>query len=290
MNKMMELFLLVKEWAQPALDDLAGRIDAVNEAIRSDFSELTREWPTEAQVKELITEAVAAIELPAPFELSDAAKSEIAQQAAATIPTPKDGESVDMQAVQALVDKAVSSLPPAKDGKSVDAAVIQEMIDAAVTRAVSEITLPVPINGNDGAPGRDAADLEILPSFDPEKSYPRGTYALRNGGLWKTFQRSQGMTGWECIVNGVHKASTEQDTPRGFKAVIELSDGTRSEALYSLPAMIYCGVYKDGTEYKCGDVVTWAGSLWHCNEDTSEKPGIPTAPWTLAAKKGRDGK
>jgi hypothetical protein len=35
-------------------------------------------------------------------------------------------------------------------------------------------------------------------------------------------------------------------------------------------------------------MVTWAGSLWHCDKATKNKPG--TDDWTLAAKKGRDGK
>lgn len=54
------------------------------------------------------------------------------------------------------------------------------------------------------------------------------------------------------------------------------------------PTMIYRGVFKDGEQYEAGDCVTWAGSLWHCQSETKEKPG--TESWTLAAKKGRDGK
>lgn len=51
---------------------------------------------------------------------------------------------------------------------------------------------------------------------------------------------------------------------------------------------IYCGVFKEGQEYMPGDMVTWGGSLWHCNERTADKPDV--GPWTLAVKKGRDGK
>lgn len=57
---------------------------------------------------------------------------------------------------------------------------------------------------------------------------------------------------------------------------------------FKWPTMIYRDVFKDGSEYQQGDVVTWAGSLWHCNKATTAKPG--TEDWTLAAKKGRDGK
>jgi hypothetical protein len=34
--------------------------------------------------------------------------------------------------------------------------------------------------------------------------------------------------------------------------------------------------------------VTWGGALWHCDAPTKDKPG--TENWTLAVKKGRDGK
>lgn len=58
----------------------------------------------------------------------------------------------------------------------------------------------------------------------------------------------------------------------------------------ALPAMIYRGVFKEGQTYELGDMVTWAGSLWHCSTDTADKPGEGSAAWTLAAKRGRDGK
>lgn len=57
---------------------------------------------------------------------------------------------------------------------------------------------------------------------------------------------------------------------------------------FKWPTMIYRQVFKQGEEYEPGDVVTWGGSLWHCNEKTTDKPDA--GPWTLAAKKGRDGK
>jgi hypothetical protein len=53
---------------------------------------------------------------------------------------------------------------------------------------------------------------------------------------------------------------------------------------------VYRGVWKEGEAYRAGDMVTWGGSVWHCNVDTAEKPGGPGPSWTLAVKKGRDGK
>ena len=64
----------------------------------------------------------------------------------------------------------------------------------------------------------------------------------------------------------------------------------------------YCDVWKEGTEYTRGNFVSWGGSVWHCNgalsndsDDkiiyipTKAKPG-QSQDWTLAVKRGRDGK
>jgi hypothetical protein len=57
-----------------------------------------------------------------------------------------------------------------------------------------------------------------------------------------------------------------------------------------LPFLKYQGVFQDGKAYDAGDVVTWAGSTWHCKTATSTKPGDTAADWTLIVKRGRDGK
>lgn len=56
------------------------------------------------------------------------------------------------------------------------------------------------------------------------------------------------------------------------------------------PGLQYLGVYVEGKQYECGDLVTWAGSAWHCNEVTATKPGEASKAWTLMVKRGRDGK
>lgn len=56
------------------------------------------------------------------------------------------------------------------------------------------------------------------------------------------------------------------------------------------PVPIYRGVYRPDGAYVRGDEVTFGGSQWHCNAATAEKPGDGSAAWTLAVKRGRDGK
>jgi integrin beta 3 len=72
---------------------------------------------------------------------------------------------------------------------------------------------------------------------------------------------------------------------------IELRFADQAEAFaveLEFPFMIYRGVWTDGQAYTRGDTVTWGGSLYHCDAETTARPG--TEAWTLAAKKGRDGK
>lgn len=58
----------------------------------------------------------------------------------------------------------------------------------------------------------------------------------------------------------------------------------------TLPYMRQQGVYVEGKSYVRGDVVTWGGSQWHCEAETSTKPGDGSKHWTLIVKRGRDGR
>jgi len=56
------------------------------------------------------------------------------------------------------------------------------------------------------------------------------------------------------------------------------------------PGLVFRGVFADGQVYDRGQVVTYAGSSWHCNDTTTTKPGDGSKAWTLMVKRGRDGK
>lgn len=67
--------------------------------------------------------------------------------------------------------------------------------------------------------------------------------------------------------------------------------GTVKSYPFSLPFLRYQGVYQEGQKYNQGDVTTWAGSTWHCNElSTTAKPGEGSKDWQLMVKRGRDGR
>lgn len=246
------------------------------------------------EARELIEKLVA--ELPKPQDGKDADPEVIKRQveeAVAQIPAPKDGESVSIEDIKPViadrVAAAVAELPKPADGKSVPIEEVERMVDAAVAKAMQSIVMP-----KDGAPGedgRDAADLEILPEIDESKSYARGTFATHANGLWRAYERTHGMKGWECIVAGVAGLEViEGDDLRQISVKTMLSNGIEQIKTFHFPAMVYRGVFKSGM-YAPGDTVTWGGSLWHCDEPTEDKPGeVNSKGWTLAAKRGNHGK
>ncbi|EPZ2885624.1 TPA: phage portal protein, partial [Escherichia coli] len=168
-------------------------------------------------------------------------------------------------------------IPVPRDGRDYDPDVLQQAVNDAVS------ALPAPQDG------RDATALEILPAIDDQKSFPRGTYATHQGGLWRAYEKTHGMRGWECLVDGVADIDVSMISERSFSVVIRQSSGQCTEKTFSLPVMLYRGVFRAGEIYHPGDTVTWGGSLWHCNSMTGDKPGdIHSSGWTLAAKRGRD--
>lgn len=230
-------------------------------------------------VSKMVSEAVSAIELPKAPELpdfsqsiADAAESAV-KQALESLPKPKDGKSISAEDLRSLVEEVVSASLP----EPVDVEKLAEDVAA---------NIPVPEPGSDG---KDALSIELEPFIDEKKSYPRGTYATHNGGLWRSHEKTHGMRGWECIVDGVSNVDIKQDNQRTFSISLERASGAVEVKSFYVPVTIYRDVFKTGTEYQPGDTVTWGGSMWHCNEPTTDKPGeTGSKGWTLAVKKGRD--
>jgi hypothetical protein len=120
------------------------------------------------------------------------------------------------------------------------------------------------LDGKDGSPGRDG--------LDGKDGAP---------GL-------NGKDGADGL--GFDDLLVTQDDERSF--TIKAARGERVKAIGTVrfPVEIYRGVFVEGKTYERGDGVTWAGSEWHCNDTTTNKPGDGSKAWTLKVKKGRDGK
>lgn len=154
-------------------------------------------------------------------------------------------------------------------------------------------------DGRDGDPGRDALQIEILPLIDPMKSYPRGTFAKREGGLVRAIRNTTPLSGeptadhngWEMIIDGIaHMKGKRSENLREFSICIRMASGEELELPFTIPAMIYRGIFKNGTEYVQGDVVTDDGCAWHCNAESTTTRTFNSPDWTMMVRKGSAGK
>ncbi|WP_395406296.1 phage portal protein [Pseudoduganella sp. UC29_106] len=238
-----------------------------------------------AEIVKMVEAAVAA--LPKPENGKDADPALVAKMVAeevAKIPAPKDGKDADPEQIRTLVAEAVKDIPAPKDGQSVPIEEVQKMVAEAVAKAVAAIVV------KDGAPGRDALHLEILPAIDTEKSYVRNTYATHNGGLWRSYETTHGMKGWECVVDGVAGIEVQAPDERTCVVVIRQASGAEERKEFTIPGVVDKGIFRDGEAYKRGDGVTFGGSWFLAQKDQpAGKPG-ESSDWRLAAKRGRDGK
>lgn len=148
---------------------------------------------------------------------------------------------------------------------------------------------PAGRDGADGKDGRDAAHLEILPTIDEKKSYPRGTFSTFRGGLFRSFEATDGLRGWECIVDGIEDIEIKSITDREFSVVVKRASGKVTEASFKMPVVLDKGIYRESETYEKGDGTTWAGSFWIAQKDAPGKPGDGDG-WRLTVKRGRDGK
>lgn len=89
--------------------------------------------------------------------------------------------------------------------------------------------------------------------------------------------------GWDDLI-------VKHDGERSFTMQLVNGDRVKDAGTFTVPVDIYRGVYSEGKTYDRGDGVTWGGSEWHCNEQTTAKPGEGSKAWTLKVKRGRDGK
>lgn len=197
--------------------------------------------------------------------------AETVERAVAALPVPQDGKSVAVEDVSPLIAEEVAKVAP-------DMAAINEAIVEQVSKAVAEIPVP-----KDGEPGKDAAGV-----VEALKDSGELVLTLADGRLVRTGIRDgengkPGRDGFALEDFDVERG----DDGRTYILKFERDD-VRHEYELTFPVPVYCGIYKADDEYAPGDLVTWGGSMWHCDEPTKEKPGA--GPWTLAAKKGRDGR
>ncbi|GLQ36743.1 hypothetical protein GCM10007908_03630 [Rhizobium albus] len=263
-----EIVSAVKAHIADSLKPVMDRIDAIER--RLDEAPAPKEVDLDgllAQAKAAGQEAVAAVESslesfkPDPSEVKALLEDFVAQHVAA-IPAPQDGKSVTLDDVAPLIEKAVSE-------------------------AVSAI--PAPKDGRDGIDGKDGRDgLDVKEMFRADGGRLIATMTdgtTRDLGVFVGKDGAPGRDGF----NLEDFDATLMDDGRTVLLSFKRGDQVFKCEL-GIPTMIYRGVFNEGKKYERGDTVTFGGSLWHCDEETDAKPGEGQKAWTLAAKRGRDGK
>jgi hypothetical protein len=240
-----------------------------------------------ATIKALVDAAVT--EIPAPVDLS--ADLEAMKATVEGIVIPEIPQASELPDIVGMVDEAVkaavASIPAPQDAKGVTIEEIAPLIASEVEKRVSR--LPVAKDGKDGTDGKDGVGLAgALIDRDGELVVTLTNGATKNLGPVVGKDGDPGRPGRDGFALEDFDASVMDD---GRTVLLAF---TGKDLDYSVelgfPVMIYRGVFTEGS-YSKGDTVTWGGSLWHCDADTTEsKPGDGSKDWTLCAKKGRDGK
>lgn len=208
---------------------------------------------------------------------------------------------------QLLPEKGEPGEPglPGNDGRDADEALVAELVAGAVGKALPEAlaaavaSLPAAEPGKDGEPGKagekgDKGDdgigiADLLIDRDGALVVTLGDGRTKSlGGV----VGKDGDNGVDAIAKdgidglGFDDLTVEHDGERGF--TFKLSQGDRvKEYSFSVPVMLDRGVYKDGGAYEKGDAVSYGGSIWLAQGDTTAKPD-GSSDWRLAVKRGRD--
>lgn len=280
----------------PELPDLAGMIadsvkphqDAIA-MLKSAIEDVCKSIPEPSETIEL-----PAVELPNfPALIADEVHKaygplidEAVQRAVSALPEPQPGKDADMDAVAVQVGETVERILEGwerpQNGKSVTVEELTPLVLETVQKAVSAI--PVPKNGEPGRDGLDAVSFLI----DKEGHL----HVTMSNGTTKDLGPIHGKDG-EPGKNGIDGLDGV-----GFD---DMTCDIRDDGVYlmwekgevikeaRLPVPIDRGVWKEGSTYKRGECVTWGGSLFIAQEDTSDKPETGKS-WRMAVKRGRDGK
>jgi hypothetical protein len=96
-------------------------------------------------------------------------------------------------------------------------------------------------------------------------------------------------THW-ALLDAISMLNTKMTTV--IAAVVDMAAELEAERAKAkaAPTLAYRGVWKEDEEYPAGCFVTYQGSIWHVNVTTRSRPGAEAGAYTLAVKRGADGK
>ncbi len=297
---MAEIAPVIREYFETEV----APVIAENKALAARVAELEVQLPVAAPLTVEQVRAVAAEEarsavdaLPNPEPLPDVAalaKEAAAEQVAvlsATLPLPERGErgepgpegkqgpagEVDMDAVKALVEDAVAARPLPERGEKGERG----------EQGPAGPGIKAAIRDQDGVLLLTLSDGSVIECGNVVG--PRG----EKGEQGDTGERGENGERGERGERGETFTLDDFDIVPVDERTIKMGF-TKGDVMHSFelefPFPIYRGVFKETGTYERGDLVTWAGSMWHCDEPKGLKPGAPESGWQLAVKAGRPGK
>jgi hypothetical protein len=147
-------------------------------------------------------------------------------------------------------------------------------------------------DGRDGVDGRSVTAEDLRPMFEGEfakyaLTYERQMQATLQRAVDQLPRPKDGRDGADGM--GFDDLEMLYDGERTFTFRMQRGDRIKERA-FKFPLLLERGIYEAGRQYELGDGVTWGGSFWIAQKDTSSRPGEQNADWRLTVKKGRDGK
>jgi hypothetical protein len=205
-----------------------------------------------------------------------------------------DGADADPVQIRAMVVEAVAAVPPPQDGHSPTEAEIEPLVSKAVQSAVAAI--PVPKDGVGVAGAIISREGTLVLTLSD------GTIRALGPVVGRDVDMAQVERQIDEAIAQIPKPKDGRDgiDGLGFEDLTVVHDGERQftvrfargeqvrEFPFVIPALLDRGVWRDGA-YAKGDVVTFGGSSWIAQADTTGKPEL-SPDWRLSTKRGRDGK
>jgi hypothetical protein len=296
----LELVAEVRAYLARAVEPLTMRLAALEQAVSAT-----------GNVKALIAAEVAA--LPRPENGKDADLGEVArwvtqevERALAAFPVPSNGiDGVNGKDGRDGVDGAPGrDGSDGKDGVSgidgKDGTAGRDGVDGKDgAHGLDGKDGSAGLDGKDGAPGQDGVDgKEGMIGEKGDRGRDgvglAGALIGRDGQLLVTLSNGDILDlGPVSGKDGLgFEDMTEELADDGRTIIRRYQRGDQvKEFRHTFAVVLDRGIWKDGT-YQVGDGVTWGGSFWIAQKQTTLKPQTPEAhdDWRLAVKKGRDGK
>ena len=216
---------------------------------------------------------------------------------------PLNQANADLTSENANLARRVDELQAKLHALGPDVPITDEVISAIAIKAAEQIMVPP-------APELDPAT--VVPLVIASAAFDERLAAAKNGkpgiGVAGALKDAKGhliltLSDGQLVdigkVDGNHGKNGETFTlddfditpidERTIKMAFE-KGGQRHSFELEFPVPVYRGVWREGETYSRGDMVTWAGSTWHCEEKNIAKPGEVAGNWTLAVKAGRPGR